>query len=348
MKIFKTINFILTCFVFIFFSYLTYLSLFLPIFLIIYGFILFAVFNKQKKKKIILISSLIILYFLIIIIPFPKCGGISFGQSYQDCTCIGLIKQSSGLVDHYWTQCVGVPINYIYYDLSDLFRNNNNIELTITTDKEVYKQGEEIEITIKNNLNKDILYIPSGDRDWSIEKFKNDNWQRVEYFQLTRDNIGDRCYAIMYERSFPIILKVGEVIISNWNQKGCFLKDQLEGNVEYIKEGRYRLVFRYGFETEKDNPFYILNEEVIYSNEFIINNSESNKEQITFSCNNFGGEWLYAYGECATNNSMADIKGFCDKYGGQYKECESACRHDPNYPNIECIEVCVQVCLLNN
>ncbi|MBI4136628.1 hypothetical protein HY469_01045 [Candidatus Roizmanbacteria bacterium] len=57
-------------------------------------------------------------------------------------------------------------------------------------------------------------------------------------------------------------------------------------------------------------------------------------------CPNSGGTWLPEYNECEniTQRQCSQL------FGGTFNECASACRHDPNYPNVNCIEVCIPVC----
>jgi len=59
-------------------------------------------------------------------------------------------------------------------------------------------------------------------------------------------------------------------------------------------------------------------------------------------CIELKGKWLEEYNECERIS-----KESCTKLGGRYENCASACRNDPAYPDIACIEVCVQVCDLS-
>lgn len=63
---------------------------------------------------------------------------------------------------------------------------------------------------------------------------------------------------------------------------------------------------------------------------------------ISNTCEQYGGKWIGWYGECV-DESSGDIKGFCEKFNGEYDECASACRHSPLS---SCVAVCVQVCSL--
>lgn len=56
-----------------------------------------------------------------------------------------------------------------------------------------------------------------------------------------------------------------------------------------------------------------------------------------------GGKWLKEYKECEEVTSRQ-----CSQLlNGEFNKCVSACRHDPRYPKVNCIEVCVPVCQLS-
>jgi hypothetical protein len=56
------------------------------------------------------------------------------------------------------------------------------------------------------------------------------------------------------------------------------------------------------------------------------------------SCARHNGTWLEQYQECEYAS-----KEWCDREGGQFDECGSACRHDPNLAR-PCTMQCVPVC----
>ena len=58
------------------------------------------------------------------------------------------------------------------------------------------------------------------------------------------------------------------------------------------------------------------------------------------NCKQYGGTWLEKYQECEGIGKSA-----CDTLGGNFSECDSACRHDPAAN--KCITLCVRVCKLN-
>ncbi len=53
---------------------------------------------------------------------------------------------------------------------------------------------------------------------------------------------------------------------------------------------------------------------------------------------NFGGDWLAEFNECENTG-----KNWCDEHGGEFFECDSACRHATE-PEAPCTMQCVQVC----
>jgi hypothetical protein len=56
------------------------------------------------------------------------------------------------------------------------------------------------------------------------------------------------------------------------------------------------------------------------------------------SCMNAGGSWISEYNECEGLSGTQ-----CTKVGGQFNECASACRHNPD-PQAVCIQMCIPVC----
>lgn len=56
-------------------------------------------------------------------------------------------------------------------------------------------------------------------------------------------------------------------------------------------------------------------------------------------CEQNNGVWQAAYNECEGIDQAT-----CEQAGGVYDECASNCRHDPAYPNVYCIQLCVPVC----
>jgi hypothetical protein len=84
-----------------------------PIFFIAYIVLLIFIIKEFSRKKLIIISALVMVYILIMLISFPKCySESSWSGIKQDCTCIGLEKHSIFTNDYYWSECVGIPVNY--------------------------------------------------------------------------------------------------------------------------------------------------------------------------------------------------------------------------------------------
>lgn len=60
------------------------------------------------------------------------------------------------------------------------------------------------------------------------------------------------------------------------------------------------------------------------------------------SCLELGGTFLEDYSEC----ERISQEQCTDQFNGTFDECASACRHNPNYPDVACIDVCFPVCSL--
>lgn len=58
------------------------------------------------------------------------------------------------------------------------------------------------------------------------------------------------------------------------------------------------------------------------------------------SCKESGGKWLAKYKECENIDRQE-----CNTLGGNFKECDSPCRHDTSATM--CITLCVRVCTLH-
>ncbi|HXV51141.1 MAG TPA: hypothetical protein VD689_03340, partial [Nitrosopumilaceae archaeon] len=54
-------------------------------------------------------------------------------------------------------------------------------------------------------------------------------------------------------------------------------------------------------------------------------------------CERYGGNWLEEYRECEYISPQQ-----CSLMGGEFSECESACRHDPTAEicTLQCVFVC--------
>lgn len=56
-------------------------------------------------------------------------------------------------------------------------------------------------------------------------------------------------------------------------------------------------------------------------------------------CEQNKGKWSETYQECEQVTEAV-----CKQAAGIFDSCASACRHDPRYPNVACIKICVPVC----
>ena len=153
--------------------------------------------------------------------------------------------------------------------------NKDNIDgVKIYTDKEAYSQGETINITVENNLDKKIFYnVIGGIGFWYIEVFENQEWKESKGFQSTDKDIGEECFIALYERAYPSELLPGSSVSDSWNQKKCLFGatgPSKSKNVTILDKGRYRLFFVYGFNISEEDSFKIENYTKAYSNEFIV------------------------------------------------------------------------------
>jgi hypothetical protein len=106
----------------------TYISLFLPIFFILYVIFLVLILKAYSKKRMTLISLTVLVYLLIMLIPFPTCNSSGFFSSTtKECTCIGIEKHSWMVLDASWSQCVGIPINYVCHRVEHLLGQQEEI-----------------------------------------------------------------------------------------------------------------------------------------------------------------------------------------------------------------------------
>lgn len=66
---------------------------------------------------------------------------------------------------------------------------------------------------------------------------------------------------------------------------------------------------------------------------------KSDNSSVKESCENLDARWLSRYDEC---EGWPVTKEWCEDAGGEFFECESACRHDKG--DGMCIMSCVKVC----
>ncbi len=129
-------------------------------------------------------------------------------------------------------------------------------QVTITTDKMEYEQGEMVEITVKNGSDKIISYL-AGQRDcntlpYNIYQFSNEKTKWITVFPFAP------ICATYIGAGVPIFkeLNIGESIEFIWNQK-------LSNSIQ-APNGKYKISMKYAESKSTEN----LKE--IYSNEFTI------------------------------------------------------------------------------
>ncbi len=163
---------------------------------------------------------------------------------------------------------------------------NKKADVTITTDKTEYKQGETIRIAIRNNKDKSIWYIdfiPQEFTFWEIEKIEDKKWENYLYFFLPVEKDGKEvCRTKFYEQPITYVaeLKPHFEFFYEWNQKICpFKKGTVPFEPVLIGKGHYRFIFKYGLSTvhlqkPEEEPWKrkvdLADVEVIRSNEFTI------------------------------------------------------------------------------
>lgn len=124
-------------------------------------------------------------------------------------------------------------------------------QVTVTTDKTEYEQGETVKIMVRNGLDKSIWYIKEecDPSCCGLYEWKNDKWEFVENpmpcIQFTGPHVKK-----------PDELKLNEEIRRQWDMK-------VWGG-EFAEGGRYKFSFHYGL---TKNSY---RENTIYSNEFTI------------------------------------------------------------------------------
>ena len=60
-------------------------------------------------------------------------------------------------------------------------------------------------------------------------------------------------------------------------------------------------------------------------------------QDVQKECSSLGGKWVKEFKECESIS-----KDQCASLGGQFDECASACRHDPEaeFCTLQCVQVC--------
>lgn len=143
-------------------------------------------------------------------------------------------------------------------------------EVTITTDKTEYEQGEIVRIIIKNNSDEKIFaYLEGGEfREFplcwlKLERFENGKWVSIEGSPCLYCPCGAMC-----EIPGVIYLRPGEIREGEWDQgiRWCEKNIEKRKNVSF---GKYRLMFNY--HEYKEGQWVSEREwKTIYSNAFMI------------------------------------------------------------------------------
>lgn len=169
-------------------------------------------------------------------------------------------------------------------------------EVTITTDKTEYEQGETIEITVKNALDKDIVYITTCIVEpYRVQNFLNDKW--LDFVEIESS---PRCLAKEPQFTYEKV-KAGQSVEFSWDQK------RILPDFGWASSGRYRVLFSYK-ESETSEEL-----KTIYSNEFTIKEKKQEGYNPVIRC---GG------GACKCMKEKE-----CEPYGGtyiiptEYEEC---------------------------
>jgi len=132
-------------------------------------------------------------------------------------------------------------------------------EVTITTNKLEYVQGEEIIIKMRNNtLNRNIEYLGDSEgvfplRLIGLEQFEEGEWVSPGGVPALFCGCGAICAPPRY-----IVLKPGESVIGTWGQNIWWCERGV-ANKKQVDPGKYRVTNKIPFEKK-----------TIYSNEFII------------------------------------------------------------------------------
>lgn len=149
-------------------------------------------------------------------------------------------------------------------------------EVTITTDKTEYEQGEIIQINVSiakiEYIPLRIYYLPLMVSASDLQVYKNGEWVKITF------NSEDyaECTNLMFISGTCKDLSTGESYQETWNQNIFQCKDG-EANYQKAPLGKYRFVFHYWID-----GCYGDESRTIYSNEFRI--SEIISQQIINKC----------------------------------------------------------------
>jgi hypothetical protein len=158
---------------------------------------------------------------------------------------------------------------------------NDSDGIQISTDKDNYKQGEIINISVTNNGKDPVYYTSKEALDfWSLEILKDGEWidlkeislnslQFISYDTEKDFVLGDECSFRTYDFNPPLGLAIGENISRAWMQKTCYQEDDGSTKIRYINKDKYRISFEYSKNLSEDSQD-IVNPIKIYSESFTI------------------------------------------------------------------------------
>ena len=151
--------------------------------------------------------------------------------------------------------------------------------VTLSTDKSEYGQGDTVKIIVKNGLDQSIWRFNAcgGIPLWGLQKMTDGVWKSLDFCLPLRNGKDDGvCERVLCERTDPKELKQKSEIEDEWriaffcdfvNSAG-FLFEEPEKKI--VEKGRYRLTFSYSVDAPAEDPYDLVNQETVYSNEFTI------------------------------------------------------------------------------
>ncbi|MEM4702933.1 MAG: hypothetical protein QXP53_00375 [Candidatus Pacearchaeota archaeon] len=229
------------------------------------------------------------------------------------------------------SQEFGISIQDFVVISSSKTSHKINENISVTTDKKEYKQGEDVKIKVKNNLNKPIFYV--------AERFACESKPYEIYFYLNYSEVDELTQwnqVIPYEPICGAVEGAGEVIYKElaahesinfiWNQKGW---DDVRRELVQADPGKYIILIRYK-ESKDTNGF-----RRAYSNEFFILGSgrvnvSCNQEDPDFcnrSCETDNDcKWMCGCG-CINKEEICGYRNFvCEAFPGSCKCIGNVCK----------------------
>ena len=221
-------------------------------------------------------------------------------------------------------------------------------QVTITVDKTDCMQGDMVNITVKNNLDKSIWdFGPCGDKPfWKLHKLEGGKWREMMFSFpdiIEKDIGGDRAYIevcdlIVCEIPEPVELKSNSEIGYEWSLGKSICEWPLspigmpETAPKKIEPGTYRLSLSYGLTVSDEDPFKVLNISTIYSNEFTIKEKTLTVKE---ECELMDSEYCELHDDCVfyeqgcfLGNKEYYEKCFCKDWSWNIN-CEEFCSPPP-------------------